>query len=221
MTRPGWLDEIVVGIATLDPAEFRMSLPPEDGTSRLSSVLMLFADSDDGPDILLTERAHDMRSHPGQVSFPGGSIDPGETVHEAAFREAREEIGLDPAGVEIVGQLPELYLPPSNFVVTPVVAWWHEPAIVHPVSRAEVHAIYRVPVSELRDPANRIRVRSPNNPQWITPGFLIGPDKDVLLWGFTGGIIARFFTHLGWIENVPDAPITPLPGYMLRGRERE
>ena len=69
-----------------------------------------------------------MRSHPGQVSFPGGSIDPGETPREAALREAEEETGLDPAGVEVFGELPELWLPPSNFAVTPVLGWWREPS---------------------------------------------------------------------------------------------
>ena len=60
----------------------------------------------DGPDLLLTERAHEMRSHPGQVSFPGGTIDPGETAVEAALREAQEETGLDPAGVEVFAGCP-------------------------------------------------------------------------------------------------------------------
>ena len=89
---------------------------------------MLFGErSQRGPDLLLTERAHDMRSHPGQVSFPGGSIDAGETPVQAALREAEEETGLDPAGVEVFGELPELWLPPSNFAVTPVLGWWRHP----------------------------------------------------------------------------------------------
>ncbi|MEZ5096320.1 MAG: NUDIX domain-containing protein [Nocardioides sp.] len=77
--------------------------------------------------LLLTERAHHMRSHPGQVSFPGGSLDPGETPRAAALREAEEETGLDPTGIEVFAELPELYLPPSNFAVTPVLGWWARP----------------------------------------------------------------------------------------------
>ena len=72
-----------------------------------------------------------MRSHPGQVSFPGGSIDATDaSPTAAALREAQEEVGLDPAGVEVLATLPELWLPPSNFAVTPVLGWWREPTPV-------------------------------------------------------------------------------------------
>ena len=115
---------------------------------------MLFADTDaDGEgEILLTERAHHMRSHPGQVSFPGGTIDPGETAVEAALREAEEEIALDPTSIEVFGELPELWLPPSNFAVTPVLGWWRERGEVGIASPDEVHEIHHVPISELLDP---------------------------------------------------------------------
>ncbi len=106
-----------------------------------------------GPDLLLTERAHDMRSHPGQVSFPGGSIDDTDASPEAAaLREAEEETGLDPAGVEVFATLPELWLPPSNFAVTAVLGWWQEPSRVDVVDPAEVNAVLRVPIEELLDP---------------------------------------------------------------------
>ena len=82
-------------------------MPPEDEETRRGAVLMLFGEGADGEaDLLLTERAHHMRSHPGQVSFPGGSVDPGETAVEAALREAEEETGLDPTGVEVFAELP-------------------------------------------------------------------------------------------------------------------
>ena len=84
------------------------------------------------------------------------------------------------------------------------------------VSPDEVHAVYRVPLSELRDPTHRITVSGPGG--WTSPGFLIGPAHDVILWGFTGGIVARLFEHLGWIEDLPDAPARELPPYMLVGR---
>ena len=122
---------------------------------------MLFGEGPQGGELLLTERAHDMRSHPGQVSFPGGSVDPGETAVEAALREAEEEIGLDPSGVEVFGRLPELWLPPSNFAVTPILGWWREPAEVAIASPAEVHAIHHVPIDELLDPEHRIMVTVP------------------------------------------------------------
>ena len=146
---------------------------------------MLFGEGPDGPDLLLTERSHTMRSHPGQVSFPGGSVDPGETARETALREAEEETGLRPEGVEVFAELPPLWLPPSNFSVTPILAWWREPSAVHAVSADEVHAVYRVPISELSDPTHRITVTMPGG--WRNPGFLIGEDHDVICWGFTAG----------------------------------
>ena len=94
--------------------------------------------------------------------------------------------------------------------------WWHEPTPVSVVDPDEVHEIYRVPISELVDPTHRIGVRHPSG--WIGPGFFIGDDKDVILWGFTAGIIARLFDFMGWTTEVTDPPIVDLPDYMLRGQ---
>lgn len=218
MSPPSWLEPIIHALDTIDGNDLTAFLPPEDHDARQSAVLVLFGEGEAGPDLLLTERSHSMRSHPGQVSFPGGGLDPGEGPHDAALREANEETGLDPAGVQLLGDLPELWLPPSNNIVTPVVGWWRDPSPVSVRSLEEVHAVYRVPIAELRDPTHRIRVRSPRNPGWVGPGFLIGPEKDVILWGFTGGIVTRLFEYVGWIEELPDAPIVELPSYMLQGR---
>ena len=215
---PEWLRPVAEAAETIEVAHLTRFGVPEEGEPRRSAVLLLFGEGPSGPDLLLTERSHTMRSHPGQVSFPGGGIDEGETPAEAALREAEEEIGLDPAGVEVFGQLPDLFLPPSNFAVTPVLAWWRDPHAVEPTSPEEVHAVYRVPISELTDPTHRVTVEGPSG--WVSPGFLIGPDKDVILWGFTGGIVARLFEYVGWLEDLPDAPRTELPAYMLQGRER-
>ncbi|GAB7003534.1 CoA pyrophosphatase [Nocardioides sp. AN3] len=219
MTRPPWLDPVAAALDEITWQDLTAFGVPEGATVRRSAVLMLFGESSTGPDLLLTERAHTMRSHPGQVSFPGGAVDPGETAVEAALREAEEETGVLPSGVDVLGQMPELYLPPSNNAVTPVVGWWAEPHEVEPTSVHEVHAVYRVPISELQDPAHRVTVRSPRH-GWVTPGFMIGPDKDVILWGFTAGVVLRFLTFVGWLDDMPDAPEIELPAYMLSGRER-
>ena len=118
-----------------------------------------------------------MRSHPGQVSFPGGTIDPGETPREAALREAEEETGLDPAGVDVFAELPELWLPPSNFAVTPVLGWWREP---------RPGAAWSTPTRST--PSTACRSASWSDPTtgsasstrsgWVGPGYLIGDDND-------------------------------------------
>ena len=77
-----------------------------------------------------------------------------------------------------------------------MLGWWREETPVGVVDPAEVHAVYRVPIEELLDPAHRISVRHPSG--WTGPAFLIGDDKDLILWGFTAGIIARLFDFLGW-----------------------
>jgi 8-oxo-dGTP pyrophosphatase MutT (NUDIX family) len=227
---PGWLAPVVEAASTITVHELTRFMPPEDSDPRPGAVLMVFADRDPGPDgpgpddlahrgeLLLTERNHHMRSHPGQVSFPGGSLDAGETTREAALREAWEEIGLDPAEVEVFGELPELWLPPSNYAVTPVLGYWRDRGEVHIASPAEVHEIHHVAIADLLDPDNRIQVRHPSG--WLGPGFLIGPDRDVILWGFTAGIIARLFSYLGWAEDWDRARVRDLPDHMLQGVPR-
>ena len=230
---PRWLDPVVEAARTITVHDLTQFLEPEGNAARRGAVLMLFADRHDsssgdatgdapGPDdlahrgeLLLTERAHHMRSHPGQVSFPGGTIDPGEEPVDAALREAEEEIGLDRASVEVFGELPELWLPPTNFTVTPVLGYWRRRGELGAVSADEVHAVHHVAIADLLDPAHRISVRHPSG--WTGPGFLIGEHKDVILWGFTAGIVARLLDHLGWSRDWDQTRMRDLPPHMLQG----
>jgi 8-oxo-dGTP pyrophosphatase MutT (NUDIX family) len=213
---PGWLEPVREAAAAITASDLTAFLPPDDADPRRGAVLMLFeGETAATAGLLLTERSHDMRSHPGQVSFPGGSIDHGETPVEAALREAEEETGLDPAGVQVFGELPELWLPPSNFAVTPVLGWWRTPVAVQVVDPREVHAIHLVPLGELLQADHRINVRHPSG--WTGPAFLIGPDRDVILWGFTAGVITRLFDYLGWATPWEDYEVRDLPPYMLQG----
>ena len=225
---PGWLLPVVEAARTITVHELTRFMPPEGSDPREGAVLMVFADREadpTGPDdlehrgeLLLTERAHHMRSHPGQVSFPGGMLDPGEGARAGALREAWEEIGLSPDEVEVFGELPQLWLPPSNFAVTPVLGYWRDRGEVRVESPDEVHAIHHVAISDLMDPGNRISVRHPSG--WVGPGFLIGEESDVILWGFTAGIIARLFAYLGWDEEWDKARVRDLPPHMLQGEPR-
>jgi 8-oxo-dGTP pyrophosphatase MutT (NUDIX family) len=211
---PDWLKPVVEGARTIRASDISRFVPPEGSRARRGAVLMLFGEGPQGPDLLLTERAHDMRSHPGQVSFPGGSIDPTDASPEAAaLREAEEETGVDPAGIEVFATLPELWLPPSNFAVTPVLAWWREPTPVTVVDEREVNAVLRVPIAELLDPTHRVTVVHPIG--YSSPGFMIGDDKDLILWGFTAGIVNKLFDHLGWTRPWDASVERQLPDYMF------
>ncbi|MFS3127351.1 NUDIX hydrolase [Nocardioides sp. Bht2] len=218
MTRrpfPSWLEPVREGAATISADDLSRFVPPHDHSGRRGAVLMLFGEGPDGPDLLLTERSRTMRSHPGQVSFPGGGIDPGEDPRAAALREGWEETGLNPDGVEIFGDLPELWLPPSNYAVVPVMGWWAEESPVTTHSVEEVHAIHRVTIKDLVEPTHRISVRAPSG--WMGPGFLIGENRDVILWGFTAGVITRLFDHIGWTQEWDTTVVRELPDYMLVG----
>lgn len=214
---PAWLEQVRRAAQDITAEDLTPFVPPAGTRPRPGAVLLLFGEGPAGPDLLLTERAHDMRSHPGQVSFPGGSSDPTDDgPRETALREAEEEIGLDPSTVRVFGRLPELWLPPSNFAVTPVLAWWHTESPVHVVDPAEVHAVYRAPIAELLDPVHRVSVRHPSG--WTGPAFLIGADKGLILWGFTAGIISRLFDFLGWTRQWDSEVLRDLPDHMLTAR---
>lgn len=214
---PDWMVPIRDGARTISGEQISRFLPPADGSARPGAVLMLFGEGEHGPDILLTERAHDLRSHPGQVSFPGGKTDPTDDGPvECALREAREEVDLDAAGVEVLATLPELWLPPSNFAVTPVLAWWREPGPVRVVDPAEVHAVMREPLADLLDPEHRVMVTHPSG--YRSPGFLIGPDKQLILWGFTAGVLHQLFEYVGLTRPWDESRSHELPEHMSGGR---
>jgi 8-oxo-dGTP pyrophosphatase MutT (NUDIX family) len=198
---PDWLDPVVRAVGTVRPTQLSRFLPPADGAGRQSAVLILFGEGEGGrgPELLLMERAGTLRSHAGQPAFPGGALDPedgdpqGAGPLRAALREAEEETGLDPAGVQLFGALPKLYIPVSEFVVTPVLAWWREPTPVGVVDPNETARVFTVPVADLADPANRVTTVHPSGHKG--PAFLV---ESALVWGFTAGIIDRLLHFAGW-----------------------
>ncbi len=188
---PGWLRELADVAATM---EVHPQLTPPATGGRESAVLILFGDGPDGPDLLFIQRSEDLRLHAGQPAFPGGAIDAGDGGPVgAALREAVEEVGLDPGGVDVVGILPEVFIPRTGFRVVPVLAWWRRPSAVAPVDTAEVAAVERVSVAELADPATRLMVQVRDGR--TTPAFRV---RGMLIWGFTAALVDRLLALGGW-----------------------
>lgn len=197
-------------------------LPAVSPAARPAAVLVLFGVLDAVPaqhaatavpadlDVLLVSRAVSLTHHAGQVSFPGGRVDPEDSGPvDAAIREAVEETGLDATGVEVLGTLAELPVPISNHRVTPVLAWWAVPSPVAPVDAAESADVFRAPVADLLDPENRRTVVwRPGGAAGGSPGFLVGRH---LVWGFTALVLDALFEELGWTEPWDRARTVPAP----------
>jgi len=200
-TIPQWYRPLLDAISAPDIDDLTRFRAPREEIVRHSSVLVLLAGdftgdlgADDQPDVLLIQRALDMRSHAGQPAFPGGAQDPTDAGPIAtALREAQEETLLDPAGVVPVATLPQMWIRPSGFVVTPVLGWWKTPSPVAAGDPAEVASVHRVPISQLIDPANRVQVSHPAG--YIGSGFEV---DDMLVWGFTGMLLDRLLALAGW-----------------------
>ncbi|ALG05810.1 NUDIX hydrolase [Kibdelosporangium phytohabitans] len=191
---PNWMAKLVGATGELDAEMFRRLAPPDHVIARPAAVLILLGEGPNGPDVLLTRRSDDLGSHPGQVAFPGGKVDEGDDFPVGtAMREAVEETGVLPSGVRPVAVMPELYVPVSKFLVTPVVAHWQTPSPVRAVDLAETAAVARIPLDHLADPANRFMVRHPSGftgPAFSAPGMLV--------WGFTAGLLTVVLAIGGW-----------------------
>jgi 8-oxo-dGTP pyrophosphatase MutT (NUDIX family) len=183
-------------------AQLRMSPQPRGGwkpgfapdLARPAAALLLVFPVDGQAAILLTKRSSALPNHAGQVSLPGGAVDPGESIEDAALREAEEEVGLARAGVLVLGGLTPLHIPVSGFVLHPVVGV----ATTRPDMRpepGEVDRIIEAPVADLLDPARHRRVnRVIGTYEFEMPFFDLGGEQ---VWGATAMVLAEFAALLG------------------------
>ncbi|MCS3494367.1 8-oxo-dGTP pyrophosphatase MutT (NUDIX family) [Arthrobacter sp. JUb119] len=197
-----------VGATQKLPSEWVMS-DIELGAARRAAVLILFGAAGEAAlephsragdlDVLFVERAATLRKHAGQIAFPGGGIDQEDSsVADAALREAWEETGVDTSGIEVLGTLGETELPVSNFLVTPVIGWWHTESRVYPADPAESAGVFRAPVAHLLEPRNRLTgVVQRGNQKFKSPAFDF---EDRIIWGFTAIVLDRLFNELGWTQ---------------------
>lgn len=204
---PEWFEPLRSRLRGARAQDFTRVPTPEQG-GRDSAVLVLLGEEPGGgPDVLVLQRAATLRNHAGQPAFPGGAADPGDADAAAtALREADEEVGLDPSSVTLIAELPRLWIPISDFIVTPVLGWWHRPHAVAPRDPAEVAHVTRLPVSELVDPANRLQLRHPSGK--TGPAFEV---RGMLVWGFTAGVLSALLDMAGWSRPWPQDRIGEMP----------
>lgn len=173
-------------------------LDPTGKNGRLAATLvLLYPGPDASPMFVLTVRQASLRDHSGQISLPGGSRDGNETVEETARREAYEEVGVDPDALDVLGRLSRLYIPPSGFSVTPVVAAIdHRPPFTP--QEAEVATLLEVPLEDLLNPDSRTSSRrAVRGGAFDVPYFeLVGHE----VWGATAMMLAELASIVGDLD---------------------
>jgi 8-oxo-dGTP pyrophosphatase MutT (NUDIX family) len=183
----------------VETGELRARFPPPGADSRLAAVLVPVLLEPEGARLVYTVRRDDLPDHAGQISFPGGSMDPEDaSLLETALREAEEEIDLSPDLVEVVGELEEMYIPPSGFRVSPFVGLL-PPEAEMVLAPDEVEAIFTVSLDELMHPETLRRVPwRYEGRDYMVPVFAVEGPPPRNIWGATAAMTAALLARLGW-----------------------
>lgn len=176
------------------------ALDPVPADARASAVLIALWEGDHGAEVLLTKRSWELRNHRGEISFPGGRLDPGESPVAAAVREAEEEVGLDPGAVTVLGELDHISTMVSKSYIVPVVARLEQRPVVAASSTGEVERVLYVPLAELYRPdtyRHEIWWRPPM--EWPIHFFEL---DDETIWGATGRMLVQLLTLAAGLDVI-------------------
>ena len=210
LERPEWLDTLTDSLSERARLNQVVALRPGIG-ARPAAVLILIGEGPQGPEIMFVERAAGLRTHAGQIAFPGCAADVGDhDLADTALREAAEETGVDRTGIEVLGLLPPAYVEVSGFDVTAVIAWWRDPSPVAVIDTREAASIDIVPVAVLTDPAHRARVRHPSG--YTGPAFEVNGH---LIWGLTAHLLDGVLDLAGWQRPWNPSREVPIPARYL------
>ncbi len=168
--------------------------PPPGAAPRPAAVLLLLYPQDGELHLPLTLRAGHLPTHKGQVSLPGGATDPTDAgPTETALREAEEELGIPPASVEVLGALSSFYIPPSGFMITPVVGLSESAPELRP-HPGEVDLAFSVPLRQILDPATVVTEEwDLHGVRLQVPFFALAGQK---VWGATAIVLSEFVARL-------------------------
>jgi 8-oxo-dGTP pyrophosphatase MutT (NUDIX family) len=183
----------------VETGERRPRVPPPGTDSRRAAVLIPILLEPEGARLVYTVRKAHLPDHAGQISFPGGSLEPGDdSLLETALREAEEEIDLSPNLVEVIGELEEMYIPPSNFRVSPFVGLL-PPEAELVIAPDEVEEIFTVSLDELMSPETfRKALLRRDGRDYEVPVFAVKGPPQRNIWGATAAMTAALLVRLGW-----------------------
>jgi len=188
LTQPNF--DFATAMLEMAPARDVLARPPAD--ARMGAVLALLYEKDGETHILFAKRPMTMRNHPGQIAFPGGRQDEGETMAETALRETEEEVGIPPRLIEILDTLHPTYIPPSNFFVQPYVGW-HEGEPELTAAPDEVEQILQIPLRRFTEPMCKREISVGKNGRFVVPAFCIDQHE---IWGATAVILNELVARL-------------------------
>ncbi|MBU1700763.1 MAG: CoA pyrophosphatase [Candidatus Eisenbacteria bacterium] len=179
----------------------------ESPHTRTAATLALFYEKEKRLRLLLTMRTETLDSHRGQISLPGGGVEPGETFEQAALREGQEEVAIDPACVSILGRLTPLHVPVSGFLVHPIVAFCERPPELK-LNPTEVDCICEAPLDHLLESSSVVwRLERRKGLELFIPYLTF---EGWMIWGATAMMLSELFTILGWPGPPNPPPIEKL-----------